>query len=84
MTFLLVGDVAAIYDDGDAEAVSLGLVTELRHTFGDGGFSTEFSVDSGGQVATASGATTTRNAALRGYNRKQRMTDFIGVQMDRR
>lgn len=82
--WLLVGDVAAIYNDGDAQAVSLGLITELTHSFGESGFSTDFSVDSGGKVTDAANYITTRNAALRGFNRRQRITDLIGVKIDRR
>lgn len=82
--WLLVGDVAAVYYSGDSAATSLGLITELTHRWGDGGFFTDFSIDSGGKVTDASGYIYTRNAALRGYNRRQRITDLIQVQVDRR
>lgn len=82
--WLLVGDVAAVYYSGDSAATSLGLITELTHRWGDGGFFTDFSIDSGGKVTDASGYIYTRNAALRGYNRRQRITDLIRVQVDRR
>lgn len=45
---LLIGDVAQVYDSGDSEAESIGSITSIRHTFGARGFSTTFTVDSGG------------------------------------
>ncbi|WP_350342338.1 hypothetical protein PRVXT_001566 [Proteinivorax tanatarense] len=46
--YLLIGDEAVIIDEKGAD--SLGLITQIRHRFGKGGFSTEFTVDSGGQI----------------------------------
>lgn len=74
--YLLVGDVAEITYDGET-ATSLGLVTDLTHSFGDAGFWTDFGVDSGGVATDASGYIITRNAALRGYNRRQTLADLI-------
>ena len=46
--FLLIGDGASIVDqDGTTE---LGLITEISHNFGKSGYTTTFSVDSGGKV----------------------------------
>lgn len=46
--FLLIGDGASIVDqDGTTE---LGLITEITHNFGKSGYTTTFSVDSGGKV----------------------------------
>lgn len=45
---LLVGDEARIIaDDG---ATNLGLITEITHSFGESGFYTNFTVDSGGRL----------------------------------
>ena len=44
---LLPGDEAVIVS---AETKLLGLITNVKHTFGKNGFSTEFTVDSGGRM----------------------------------
>jgi hypothetical protein len=45
---LLVGDGATIIDsEGNTE---LGLITEITHSFGKSGFTTQFVVDSGGSL----------------------------------
>lgn len=45
---LLVGDGATIMDsEGNTE---LGLITEITHNFGKSGFTTNFTVDSGGRL----------------------------------
>ena len=72
---LLVGDVAELNNNGTG--VTLGIITEVKHTLGPGGFSTSFSVDSGGVVTTTDGKTRTKASGAWGYNRKQRMTDII-------
>ena len=72
---LLVGDVAEINDSGTG--VTLGIITEVKHTMGKDGFTTMFSVDSGGTVTTTDGVTRTTACGAYGYNRKQRMTDII-------
>lgn len=74
---LLVGDVAEVRH-GDT-GTALGIITEVRHTFGRAdGFKTSFSVDSGG-VATDGDAYVvySKAASLSGYNRQQRMMDLI-------
>jgi hypothetical protein len=76
---LLVGDVAEVYYEGDEDGTSLGLITDLTHSFGDDGFWTDFSVDSGGVTTDGEDYVITRNAALRGYNRRQTLADLIGV-----
>lgn len=45
---LLVGDGANIIDEDGV--TSLGLITEITHNFGKGGFTTMFTVDSGGKL----------------------------------
>ena len=47
---LLVGDVASVYYTGETEATDLGVVTDITHSFGETGFFTDFTVDSGGVV----------------------------------
>ena len=74
---LLVGDVAQVYYTGDTEAVSLGTITSLTHSFGVGGFATQITVDSGGAVSEDAGTTVTRTRALGGYTRQQNMLDII-------
>jgi hypothetical protein len=79
-----VGDVASIFYTGDLESLNLGLITQVSHIFGIDGFRTDFSIDSGG-VANESGANIySRAKPLDGYNRKQRITDFIGIKADKR
>lgn len=46
--YILIGDGAEIID-GEG-TTTLGLITEIIHTFGKSGFTTSFSVDSGGRV----------------------------------
>lgn len=45
---LLVGDGATIIDDDGS--TQLGLITEVTHSFGKSGFTTDFTVDSGGRL----------------------------------
>ena len=72
---LLVGDVAELSNNGTG--ITLGIITEVKHTLGPGGFTTSFSVDSGGVVTTTDGVTRTKSSGAYGYNRKQRMTDIM-------
>lgn len=72
---LLVGDVAELSEDG--VGVTLGIITEVKHTMGEKGFTTQFSVDSGGVVTTTDGKVRTTASAAYGYNRKRRITDVI-------
>jgi len=85
-----VGDVAEIYYEGDTESTSLGIMTQITHHFGGSGFDTDFSLDSGGSATDASSylitdpVITKTSNALSGYNRKQRITDFIGITAERK
>ena len=74
---LMVGDVVQVYYTGDTEAVSLGSITSLTHTFGQGGFATQLTVDSGGAVSENAGAPVTRTRALGGYTRQQNILDIM-------
>lgn len=77
--WLMVGDVAS-YTDEYGELRRLGLVTSITHRFGESGFFTDFSVDSGGDTETTRAVdVVTRTAAVRGYNRRQDLADLIGV-----
>lgn len=76
---LLVGDVADIYYTGDAESTSLGVITQITHTFGQNGFFTEFTLDSGGTATDGDDYTVVSTAILNGYNRKQRVLDIVGL-----
>lgn len=75
---LLVGDIAEIYYPGDAESISLGIITQVAHQFGQSGFSTNFTLDSGGTSIEAEGySVVSKVAILNGYNRRQRVLDFM-------
>ena len=75
---LLVGDIASITYD-DVESTHLGLITSITHHFGETGFFTSFSVDSGGAAVTETGYVATRSASVSGYNRSQNLADLISV-----
>ena len=69
-----IGDVASIIKRG--EETRLGLITSITHNFSmEEGFTTDFTVDSGGIYTSLGGNTKSR--ALRGYNRHQTMSDLI-------
>lgn len=72
---MLVGDVAEITEDG--QAVTLGIITEVKHTLGVQGWTTQFTVDSGGDVSVVDGGVRTTASGQYGYNRRQRMTDIV-------
>jgi hypothetical protein len=74
---LMIGDVVQVYYTGDTDAISLGTITSLVHTFGQNGFTTQMTVDSGGDVSENAGATVTRTRALGGYTRQQNVLDFM-------
>jgi hypothetical protein len=74
---LLCGDVASIYYNGDTESVDLGIINEIEHTFGDQGFWTMFSVDSGGSSTDGENYVISRSVALKGFNRRQTLADLI-------
>ena len=76
---LLVGDVAEITEDGGNTATTLGVITEVKHTLGEKGFSTAFSVDSGGEYTVIANGIRSTVSAASGNNRRQRMTDIIKI-----
>lgn len=75
---LLVGDVVAL-DNEDGTATALGIITSLKHRFGQSGFYTDFTTDSGGVVTDDSGGVVTVTKNLSGYNRSQTLKDLIKV-----
>jgi hypothetical protein len=75
---LLCGDIAAIYDEGEVVATTLGVITSITHRFGKSGCSTSFAVSSGGAVLSeSSGVVTTAAMIIEGAQRQQRLTDAI-------
>ena len=77
--YLLVGDVAEVIDVGGEEGTSLGVITEVKQTFGrSDGFKTEFSVDSGGVVTDGVNYSIySRMADINGFNRRLRIMDLV-------
>ena len=76
---LLVGDVAEVVDIDGVEGTSLGIITEVRQVFSrDGGYKTEFSVDSGGVVTDGENYSIySRMADINGFNRRLRIWDLV-------
>lgn len=75
---LLIGDVAA-FDNGDDTMTPLGIVTDVKHSFGKSGFTTDFATDTGGLLVNSRAALFTKTKSLNGYNRKQTLKDLIQV-----
>ena len=71
--YLLVGDIAEIYYTSTARTSVLGLITDVTHTFGKQGFSTQFTVDSGGAVVDG----VSYSQGVYGFTRQQRMMDYV-------
>jgi hypothetical protein len=74
---LLVGDVASVVNG--TVGTNLGIITEVKHSFSrKNGFTTDFSVDSGGVVTDGGNYKVySRAAELHGFNRKQRIMDLV-------
>lgn len=75
---LVAGDIVQIHEDG--KDVNIGLVTDLTHTFSaSDGFTTDFSVDSGGVETSGDDYDViyTRAANVDGANRRQNLADLI-------
>lgn len=75
--WLLTGDIARIYYDGDTESTSLGLITSVKHTLGKSGYMTEFTIDSGGTVTEEDAFSVTTNRPAGGHTRKMTLPDLI-------
>lgn len=82
--YIQIGDVAEIFYQGDSQATSLGIITQVSHTFGNSGFSTSFSLDSGGVATDEINYTVTKAAVLNGYNRKQRIVDLMAFVAEKK
>lgn len=78
---LLIGDVAQVFYEGDEEAETLGTITSIRHNFGERGFSTTFTVDSGGTVREIQGdedvKVISKSKYVSGYGSMQKITDIV-------
>lgn len=74
---LLVGDIASVQYSGESQATSLGIITEVTHHFGKKGFSTDFTLDSGGDSNSSGSYIYTNSKNIYGNTRKKRVTDFI-------
>lgn len=72
---LLVGDVAEVIRDG--AGVTLGVITQVKHTMGRKGFSTFFTCDSGGEIITTEDGLAVLVSGEYGYNRKQNIGDLV-------
>ena len=72
---LLVGDVADLRR-GDV-VKSLGTITEITHSFGEKGYTTDFTVSSGGDATDVQGHVYTNNRDVKGNARKKRISDYI-------
>lgn len=75
---LLVGDVAEVPNvDPEEPNKTLGIITEIRHTFGQGGYFTDFTASSGGQITTMDTSVYTSVKSSNGNNRNTRINDLV-------
>ena len=75
---LLVGDQAQTRDHGIV--YSLGIITSVTHHFGSSGYSTDFTVDSGGvsdESGEGNGTYISHSRSIGGYTRKQTIVDLM-------
>lgn len=75
---LLVGDVAQIQGQEGEENETLGIITEVKHSFGEKGYMTEFTAASGGIINTIGSNTYTKKKSVGGTDRNRRLSDFMG------
>lgn len=75
---LLVGDVAQIQGQEGEENETLGIITEIKHSFGANGYLTEFTAASGGIINTIGNKTYTKKKGVNGTDRSRRLSDFMG------
>ena len=76
---LLVGDVAQIQGQDGEENETLGIITEIKHSFGVKGYLTEFTAASGGIINTIGNKTYTKKKGVNGTDRSRRLSDFMGT-----
>ena len=82
---ILVGDVGAVKTGEDAtEAVKLGLINEVSHSFSkDNGFQTSIVIDSGGVYSDRGTNLYSQAAKVFGYNRRQNILDIIRMTAEK-
>lgn len=76
--WLQLGDVGVVTEDGVQRLA--GIVTSIEHRFGTGGFFTEFTITSGGEVSNPDNPATIAvkyAGKLGGANREKRLLDYI-------
>lgn len=72
------GDVAIVTEYGEDRIV--GIITDITHSFGSNGYTTSFTVTSGGTISDPESPTTVATkykGQLGGANRKRRLLDII-------
>lgn len=69
---ITVGDIGVVSGDGWSKT---GVITSITHHVGAKGFTTDFTIDSGGVYNAVSGWSSTMRAY--GYNRRQKMADMV-------
>lgn len=75
---LLVGDTANIYYDEDSSHhEDIGVITEVKHSFGKKGFTTEFTLESGGFRSYVAPWVIARTLTTNGDTRRKRLLDFF-------
>ena len=75
---LIVGDVAQIQGEEGEENETLGIITEIKHSFGEKGYMTDFTAASGGIIQTIGNNTYTKKKSVGGTDRTRRLSDFTG------
>lgn len=75
---LLVGDVAYIQGEEGEDNEQLGIITEIKHSFGVKGYMTDFTAASGGVIDTIGNNTYTKKKSVGGTDRNRRLSDFMG------
>lgn len=82
---LLIGDIAEVTNGVEAgeEVKNPSTITEIKHTFGQKGYFTEFTLDSGGNPhKLENGRVYSTGKSVGGSNRTKRITDFINTKAD--
>ena len=76
--WLQIGDVAIVTDAGETRI--LGILTDIKHRWGEKGFFTTFTVTSGGVISNPDNPATVATKyvnRLGGANRQRRITDYL-------
>lgn len=79
---LLVGDVASIQGQDEEPNEQIGIITEIRHSFGEKGYMTEFTASSSGEISMNGGRTYSKSKGAKGTDRTRRMSDFMGSSQE--